>query len=100
MIKKLAAATVAAAVLAGGAAHAASCDGMKLYQVSSGTLTLDKSGLTKGVDIGKMLTTAVAMYIWITPATSSCFPRRPTSPSAPSWSSPGGRRSGSRPHTS
>lgn len=63
MIKKLAAATVAAAVLAGGAAHAASCEGMKLYQVSSGTLTLDKSGLTKGVDIGKMFTIPVAMYI-------------------------------------
>ena len=38
-------------------------DQIKLYQVASGTLTLDKSGLTAGVDIGKMFTIPVAMYI-------------------------------------
>ena len=56
----LLAASVALA-FAAGSAHAA--DGLKLYQVSSGTLTLDKSGLTAGKDIGKMFTVPVAMYI-------------------------------------
>jgi len=64
MNKTVLRATVAAAfVVAAGTAYAASCEGMKAYQVSSGTLTLDKSGLTKGVDVGKMFTIPVAMYI-------------------------------------
>ena len=53
--------TALALGLAAGGASAA--DAIKLYQISSGTLTLDKSGLTAGKDIGKMITVPVAMYI-------------------------------------
>jgi N-acyl homoserine lactone hydrolase len=61
MFKKSLLGAVAALVLASGSAFAA--DQIKLYQVASGTLTLDKSGLTAGVDVGKMFTVPVAMYI-------------------------------------
>ena len=51
------------ALALGLAGSASAADGMKLWQLSSGTLTLDKSGLTAGKDIGKMITVPVAMYV-------------------------------------
>jgi N-acyl homoserine lactone hydrolase len=46
-----------------GAAAGAHAQDMKLWQITSGTLTLDKSLLTSGRDVGKAVTIPVAMYV-------------------------------------
>lgn len=65
-MKRHALATVLAGLLmAGGSAAAA--EGMKLYQVSSGLLELDKGWLTAMRDVGTRIQIPVAMYIIETP---------------------------------
>lgn len=65
MLRRLIFAMAAAVVLAGGApqARADSPAGMKLYQVSSGHLYLNKGLLTAMRDVGKIIKVPVAMYI-------------------------------------
>ena len=54
---------VLAAMLLAGASAAESPAGMKLYQVTSGSLTFDKGFLTAMRDVGKQVRIPVAMYI-------------------------------------
>lgn len=61
MFKKIVMAGFAVALLGSPAAMAA--EGMKLYQVSSGVLELDKGWLTAMRDVGTRITIPVAMYI-------------------------------------
>jgi len=61
MIRKLAVAAFAGALLAAGSAAAA--EGVKLYQVTSGYLDLDKGWLTAMRDVGTRIKIPVAMYI-------------------------------------
>lgn len=63
MLKKLIVLTTLSVFLAGSMVASAAAKGMKLYQVTSGYLELDKGWLTAMRDVGKRIKIPVAMYI-------------------------------------
>lgn len=63
LIRSFAALMLSAGVFAALSAAAESPAGMKLYQVKSGNLSLNKGMLTANVDFGKIIKVPVSMYI-------------------------------------